>query len=90
MAAAQAAKFMEEMEGFEGGRWVPYFALCLLPAFVPACQTGKSPAKPEDVNLETDIISISSEVSKVREPRRSPSTRTWRLGFERIPSMRFA
>ena len=72
---------MEEMEGFEGGRWVPYFALCLFAGIRPGVPNGEiTRLKPEDVNLETDIISISSEVSKVREPRKitiHPNLAAW-------------
>jgi integrase len=81
MSAAQAAKFMADMEGFEDGRWVPYFALCLFAGIRPAVPNGEiTRLKPEAVNLETGIISISSEVSKVREPRKitiHPNLAAW-------------
>jgi integrase len=81
LSAAKAAKFMEEMEGFEGGRWVPYFALCLFAAIRPSVPGGEiTRLKPEDVNLETGLISISAEVSKVREPRKvaiHPNLAAW-------------
>ena len=81
MTAAQAAKFMEDMEGFEGGRWVPYFALCLFAGIRPGVPNGEiTRLKPADVKLETGLISISSEVSKVREPRKitiHPNLAAW-------------
>ena len=71
LTAARAAEFMEKMETFEGGRWVPYFALCLFAGIRPSVPGGEiTRLKPEDVNLETGLISISAEVSKVREPRK--------------------
>jgi integrase len=81
LTAAQAATFMEKMESFEGGRWVPYFALCLFAGIRPSVPGGEiTRLKPEDVNLETSVISISAEVSKVREPRRvaiHPNLAAW-------------
>ena len=67
----QARALMEFMELHEGGRWVPYFALCLFAGIRPGVPDGEiTKLKPEDVNLETGIINIRPEVSKVREPRR--------------------
>jgi integrase len=81
LTAAQAAKFMENMEDFEGGRWVPYFALCLFAGIRPAVPNGEiTRLKPDAVDLDADIISISSDVSKVREPRKitiQPNLAAW-------------
>ncbi|MGH7997374.1 MAG: tyrosine-type recombinase/integrase [Opitutaceae bacterium] len=81
LSAAQAAAFMEKMESFEGGRWVPYFALCLFAGIRPSVPGGEiTRLKPEDIDLERGEISISAEVSKVREPRRvkiHPNLATW-------------
>jgi integrase len=81
LTAARAAEFMEKMETFEGGRWVPYFALCLFAGIRPSVPGGEiTRLKPEDVNLETGLISISAEVSKVREPRKvaiHPNLAAW-------------
>ena len=50
-------------------------------AFSPALPDGEiTKIKPEDVNLETGIIAISADVSKVREPQRitiQPNLAAW-------------
>lgn len=80
-SAAQARTLMEHFETFEGGRWVPYFALCLFAGIRPGVPDGEiTKLKPEDVNLETGMIHISAEVSKVREPRHiaiQPNLAAW-------------
>jgi integrase len=69
--ATQARELMEHFEGFEGGRWVPYFALCLFAGIRPGVPDGEiTKLRPEAVSLDTSTIYISAEVSKVREPRR--------------------
>jgi integrase len=81
LSAARAAEFMEKMELFEGGRWVPYFALCLFAGIRPSVPGGEiTRLKPEDVDLGAGFISISAEVSKVREPRKvtiQPNLAAW-------------
>ncbi len=78
---AQARTLMEHFEQFEGGRWVPYFALCLFAGIRPGVPDGEiTKLRPEAVNLDTGIISISADVSKVREPRRvtiQPNLAAW-------------
>jgi integrase len=80
-STAQTADLMEHFETFEGGRWIPYFALCLFVGIRPGVPDGEiTKIRPEDVNLETGIISISADVSKVREPRRitiQPNLAAW-------------
>jgi integrase len=89
--AAQARDLMEHFEGFEGGRWVPYFALCLFAGIRPGVPDGEiTKLRPEAVCLETGTISISAEVSKVREPRRvaiQPNLAAWLRAYplERFP-----
>ncbi len=77
----QASDLMEHVEQFEGGRWVPYFALCLFAGIRPGVPDGEiTKIRPEDVNLETGIISVSADASKVREPRRitiHPNLAAW-------------
>jgi len=79
--AAKARELMEHFEGFEGGRWVPYFALCLFAGIRPGVPDGEiTKLRPEAVCLETGTISVSAEVSKVREPRRvaiQPNLAAW-------------
>ena len=81
LSTAQAAELMEHFETFEGGRWIPYFALCLFAGIRPGVPDGEiTKIRPGDVNLETGIISISADVSKVREPRRitmQPNLAAW-------------
>lgn len=78
---AQAAELMEHFETYEGGRWIPYFALCLFAGIRPGVPDGEiTKIKPEDVNLDAGFISISADVSKVREPRRitiQPNLAAW-------------
>lgn len=70
LSAAQCRALMEHMETFEGGRWVPYFALCLFAGVRPSVPHGEiAKLKPEAIDLGAGLISISAEVSKVREPR---------------------
>jgi integrase len=88
---AQARELMEYFEGFEGGRWVPYFALCLFAGIRPGVPDGEiTKLRPEAICLETSTISISAEVSKVREPRRvviHPNLAAWLRAYplERFP-----
>lgn len=50
---------------------MPYFALCLFAGIRPGVPDGEiTKIKPEDVNLDTGIIAISADASKVRGPRR--------------------
>jgi len=79
--AEQAAKFMEFLETYDGGKWVRYFALCLFAGIRPAVPHGEiTKLKPEAVKLDEGIIHISAEVSKVREPRNitiQPNLAAW-------------
>ncbi len=62
---AQASALMEHMETYDGGRWVPYFALCLFAGIRPGVPHGEiTKLKPDAVNLEEGVIHISAEVSK--------------------------
>ncbi len=71
LTVAQARTLMEHFETFEGGRWVPYFALCLFAGIRPGVPHGEiTKFRPDAVNLEAGVINISAEVSKVREPRK--------------------
>jgi len=91
LSAAQARELMEHMEGYEGGRWVPYFALCLFAGIRPSVPHGEiTKLKPEAVDLDAGVISISAEVSKVREPRKvsiQPNLAAWLRAYplERSP-----
>jgi integrase len=53
--AEQAAAMMEYFETFEGGRWVPYFALCLFAGIRPGVPDGEiTKFKPDAVNLDEE------------------------------------
>jgi integrase len=70
MTAEQCRELMAYVENYEGGRLVPYFALCLFAGIRPCVRNGeilKLPAR--DVRLDTGIILIEPEVSKVRRKR---------------------
>jgi integrase len=55
--------------------------LCLFAGIRPGVPDGEiTKIKPEDVNIDTGVISISADVSKVREPRRitiQPNLAAW-------------
>ncbi len=92
--AAQAAALMEHMETYDGGRWVPYFALCLFAGIRPGVPHGEiTKLKPDAVNLVDGVIHISAEVSKVREPRKveiQPNLAAWLRAYplEKFPIIR--
>ena len=61
---------MTYVEGFQNGRLVPYFALCLFAGIRPCVRTGEIlRLLPAHVRLDTGVILIEPEVSKVREKR---------------------
>lgn len=81
LSAEKATALMHYVEKLEGGRYVPFFALCLFGGIRPCLRTGEIlRLKPEDVNLETGFIFVSADVSKVREPRKvtiQPNLAAW-------------
>lgn len=81
LTAARARELMEHFEKYDGGRWVPYFALCLFAGIRPGVPHGEiTKLRPDAVNLDAGVINISAEVSKVREPRRitiQPNLAAW-------------
>jgi len=72
---------MAYVEGFKGGRLVPFFALCLFAGIRPCLRTGEIlRLKPEHIDLETGVIRIEPDVSKVKELRRvtiQPNLAIW-------------
>jgi integrase len=80
-SATQAAELMAHFEEVDGGRWIPYFALCLFAGIRPGVPGGEiTRIKPADVNLKEGYIYVSAEASKVREPRHiqiQPNLRKW-------------
>ncbi|MBI5771173.1 MAG: site-specific integrase [Verrucomicrobia bacterium] len=91
MTADEARKIMAHLETFEGGRWVPYFALCLFAGIRPGVPDGEMSKLPsEAVNLNGGFIAISAEVSKIREPRKitiQPNLAAWLRAYplEKFP-----
>lgn len=81
LSAAQARAVMEFAETNCGGNWVPYFALCLFAGIRPGVPNGEiTKLKPEAIDLESGIIHVSAEMSKVREPRKvaiQPNLAAW-------------
>lgn len=66
ISAQQAEKLMAYVEEFRGGILAPYFALCLFAGIRPATSSGEiSKLQPKQVRLDTGVIHIEPEVSKV-------------------------
>ena len=78
---AQAREFMDFIEGLDGGRWVPYYALCLFAGIRPGVPGGEiSKLRPDAIRLDEGVIVVSADVSKVREPRKvviQPNLAAW-------------
>lgn len=91
LTAAQARDLMEHFESFEGGRWVPYFALCLFAGIRPGVPDGEiTKLRADAVELNAGTIFVSSGVSKIREPRRvtiHPNLAAWLRAYplEKFP-----
>ena len=81
LSVAQTRALMEYMENYEGGRWVPYFALCLFAGIRPSVPHGEiTRLKSDAIDLEKAEIFVSAEVSKIREPRKvkiEPNLAAW-------------
>ncbi|MCX6936349.1 MAG: PD-(D/E)XK motif protein [Verrucomicrobia bacterium] len=70
LTAEQAEKLMRHIETFEGGVFVTYFSLCLFAGIRPSILVGEiSKLQPDSINLDTGVIHIEHEVSKVRMKR---------------------
>ena len=66
----QAADLMAFAETYRSGALVPYFALCLFAGIRPCLRTGEIlKLKPEHIRLNTGVIHIEPEVSKVKMKR---------------------
>ena len=81
LSAQQVRDLLTFLEGYQGGKWVPYYALCLFAGIRPGVPHGEITKLTADaVNLESGIINVSAEVSKVREPRKvviQPNLAAW-------------
>ena len=70
ITAAQAKALMEFVEGYERGRLVPFFALCLFAGIRPCVRNGEIlKLRSEHVRLAEGVIVVPPEVSKVHEKR---------------------
>ena len=70
ITAKYAVELMAYVEQFEQGMMVPYFAICLFAGIRPCTRTGEiSKLQVESVHLDTGVIHIEPEVSKVRMKR---------------------
>jgi integrase len=91
LSAVQAQELMAFVENHEGGQLVPFFALCLFAGIRPCVRNGEvTKLKPEDINLDTGVIHVEPEVSKVRMKRNvtiQPNLAAWLRAYplERFP-----
>ena len=94
LTAAQAAELMKYVEDYAGtkkskverGIFVPYFALCLFAGLRPDIRTGEiGRLKKEHIRLDTGVILIEPEVSKVDEKRSIKIQPNLRLWLEKYP-----
>jgi len=70
LTADRARELMAHVETLHGGQLVPFFALCLFAGIRPCLRTGEIlKLKPSQINLDTSVIHIEPEVSKVRMKR---------------------
>ena len=91
LGAARAQELMAFVENHEGGQLVPFFALCLFAGIRPCVRNGEiTKLKPADINLDTGVIHVEPEVSKVRMKRHvtiQPNLATWLRAYplDRLP-----
>ena len=91
LTAAQAQELMAFVENYDGGRLVPFFALCLFAGIRPCIRTGEiTKLSPKDIKLDTGVIHIEPEVSKVRMKRNvdiQPNLAAWLRAYpvDRFP-----
>ncbi len=81
LTAEQCAEIMQWAEENHGGALVPFIALCLFAGIRPDLYEGEiSKLDPKDVRLDTGVIHIEPEVSKVRMKRNitiQPNLAAW-------------
>ena len=91
LSAEQSAKLMHHVEQIDGGSLVPFFALALFAGIRPCVRHGEIlKLKPEHVRLDTGVILIEPEVSKVRMKRSvaiQPNLASWLKAYplDRFP-----
>ncbi len=93
LTAARCAEIMAWCEMNHEGKLVPFAALCLFAGIRPDLYEGEiSKLKPEHVRLDTGVIFIEPEVSKVRMRRAitiQPNLAAWLRAYplEKFPIM---
>jgi integrase len=93
LTAQQCAEIMQWAEENHGGALVPFVALCLFAGIRPDLYEGEiSKLEAKDVRLDTGIILIEPEVSKVRMKRAitiQPNLAAWLRAYplDRYPIM---
>jgi len=91
LTATKAQDMMTFVEDFEGGRLVPYFALCLFAGIRPCLRTGEIfKLRPEQVRLDTGVIQIEPTVAKTGMKRNvtiQPNLAAWLRAYplDKIP-----
>jgi len=89
LSATQARELMEHMENYEGGRWVPYFALCLFAGIRPSVPHGEiTKLKPEAIDLDAGVIRFPPKSRRSANRARWLFSQTSQPGHE--PSARRA
>ena len=89
--ASQAQALMSFVEDYQGGRLVPYFALCLFAGIRPCLRHGEaSKLQPEHVRVDTKVIHIEPEVAKTGMKRNvtiQPNLVEWLKAYplEKVP-----
>lgn len=100
--AAAAAQFMHWLEGYrgranKGGSWwgqagcmVPYYALALFAGVRPDWKDGEmAKLRPEHIRMDTGVILIEPDVSKVNEKRAIKIQPNLRMWLERYPLSKY-
>jgi integrase len=91
LSAEQAAKLMHHVEQIDGGVMVPFFALALFAGIRPCVRNGEiMKLQADHVRLDTGVILIEPEVSKVRMKRNvtiQPNLAAWLTAYplDRFP-----
>lgn len=91
LSAEQVEKLMRHVEQLDGGAFVPFFALALFAGIRPCLRAGEIlKLKSEHVRLDTGVILIEPEVSKVRMKRNvtiHPNLAAWLMAYplEKFP-----
>ncbi len=91
LSAEQVEKLMRHVEQLAGGAFVPFFALAMFAGIRPCLRAGEIlKLRPEHVRLDTGVILIEPEVSKVRMKRNvaiQPNLAAWLTAYplEKFP-----